>query len=195
MNLDETKELGWDWRRWQWGQTRGSTTIHYANLTRGVKCAPATAKVCRIQSTQCEANAYDRVLLSVPDELIALVALGQFVVVHDYSEKPRETRAMWQGLTLARMMMELRWFGELRARYHTSRGNNSALQHLKNVASQQPEHVRRKYDYFRDLLEVNETTYASLVSCRAGSGKAEFCGYGRDDSRDPSADRPPSNLW
>lgn len=194
MNTDEVDELGWNWRQWQFGVTRGSETVHFANLTRGVKCAPKTARLARIQSTQLEANQYERVLLSVPDELIALAALGQFVVVHDYSEKPRETRAMWQGLTLARVMMELRWFGELRSRYHVNRGGTSALQHIKNVASQQPDHVRRKYDYFRDLVHVNDTTYTRVISCRAASN-GKRCDYGREAIGSSWADRPPANLW
>lgn len=194
MNLDETTELDWEWRQWLFGVNRGTSTVHYANLTRGVACAPKNSRLCRIQSTQCEAKQWERVLLSIPDELIATVALGQFVVVHDFSERPRETRAMWQGLTLARIMMELRWFGELRGRYGSSRGGNSKIQHLKNVASDQPEHVRRKYDYFRDLLEVNDTTYLGLVSCVAGSDSAK-CQYSGRITPERSGERPPSTVW
>jgi hypothetical protein len=185
MNTDETTALDWSWPKWLWSYNRGSATVHYANLTRGVACAPKTSRLCRIQSTQCEAKAWDRVLMSVPDELIAGVALGQFTVVHDFSEKPRETRAMWQGLTLARIMMELRWWGELRGRYD-ARGGGASIQYLKNVASGQPEHVRRKYDYFRDLTHVNDTTYLGLVSCVTG-GDGTKCQYSGRSTPDRTA--------
>lgn len=195
MNTDEVEALGWsDWRRWQYAKNRGSAVVHYANLTRGVACAPKTASLCRIQSTQLEASAYDRVLLSIPDELIALAALGQFIVVHDFSEKQRETRAMWQGLTLARVMMELRWYGELRSRYTVSRGGKAALQHIKNIASRQDEHVRRKFDYFRELTHVNDTTFVGLVSCRAAT-KGARCDFSGPNLPANSADQVPSNLW
>lgn len=193
MNVDETTELDWNWSQWLFGTTRGSATVHYANLTRGVACAPKNSRLCRIQSTQCEAKTWDRVLLSVPDELIATVAMGQFVVVHDYSEKPRETRAMWQGLTLARIMMELRWFGELRSRYHLKRGGESNLQYLKNVVSHQESHVKRKYDYFRGLAMDTDTTRANVISCWSASG-GRACDVGRGRAWN-SPDRPPSSVW
>lgn len=173
MNIDETRKLDWNWRVWNFSMTRGSqTAINYANLTRGVKCAPRNSHLIRIQSTQCEANQWERVLLSIPDEFIARVAVGQYIVVHDFSEKNRETRAMWQGLTLVRIMMEYRWFGELRSRFTSPRGGKSAIQYLRNVASQQPDHVRRKYDYFRDLAMESDTTYTSINSCwRVNGGR------------------------
>jgi hypothetical protein len=180
MNTDEVTELGWDWRTWQYLSTRPffGGAVHYANLTRGVACAPPNALLCRIQSTQCEAGQWERVLLSVPDDLIARAALGQFIVVHDRSEKSRETRAMWQGLTLAKITMEFSWFGELRSRYSSRRGGESSLQYLRNVASQLPEHVRRKYDYFRDLALDVGTTYATVVSCYSSTAESG-CGYVR----------------
>jgi hypothetical protein len=195
MNLDETTELDWNWRQWLLSYTRSSATVHYANLTRGVACAPKNAKLCRIQSTQCEAKAWDRVLMSVPDELIAGVALGQFTVVHDFSERPRETRAMWQGLTLVRIMMELRWWGELRGRY-SGRGvaRDSGLQYLRNVASSQPKHVKHRYDYFRDLTHVNNTTYLGLVSCTTG-GDGVKCQYSGRTTPTRSTDQPSSTVW
>lgn len=199
MNLDETSQLGWsDWNRWLYSVNRGSTVIHYANLTRGVACAPRTARLCRIQSTQCEAKNWERVLASVPDELIASVALGQFVVVHDYSERDRETRAMWQGLTLARIMMEFRWFGELRSRYSTSgRLGHGGLQYLRNVASEAPKHVKARFDYFRELTSVNDTTYVNLVSCRSSNAGREcvFRAGNASSTAESAADRPPAGVW
>lgn len=180
MNIVETTELGWDWEAWKHLSTRPffGGAVHYANLTRGVTCAPPNALLCRIQSTQCEAGQWERVLLSIPDDMIARAALGQFIVVHDHSEKSRETRAMWQGLTLAKIVMEFRWFGELRSHYSSRRGGSSALQHLRNVASELPDHVRRKYDYFRDLAFEMNTEYVSLTSCYSNIAESG-CGFAR----------------
>lgn len=194
MNTDETTELGWDWKTWVRGSGYSPTTVHFANLTRGVKCAPYDARLSRIQSTQCEAKAWDRVLMSAPDEMIARAALGQFIVVHDYSEKPRQTRAMWQGLTLIRMFMEFRWFGELRARYRITKQGVSATQYLRNVASKQDKTVKNRYDYFRELTHVNDTTYVRLVSCWEASG-GKNCGNVRAVPVTVTLDRPPANLW
>lgn len=196
MNLDEMNELGWsDWNRWRWAMNRGSATVHYANLTRGVHCAPRTAHLCRIQSTQCEAKQWERVLGSIPDEMIALAALGQFIVVHDFSERERETRAMWQGLTLAKIMMEYRWFGELRSRYPTTgRLGRSGTQYLRNVASSAPKHVKARFDYFRELTNVNDTRFVGLVSCRAAS-RGTRCDFGAGNTPPKAIDRPPADVW
>lgn len=185
MNLDETRDLGWSWQLWNDAVTRGATVTHFANLTRGVACAPRTALLCRIQSTQCEAGQWERVLQSVPDEMIARAALGQFIVVHDRSEKPRETRAMWQGLTLAKITMELRWFGELRSRYAIQRGGNSSLQYLKNVASELPKHVTARLDYYRDLAYASGTTTVTLGSCWSYASD-DGCAYGGRSTRTAS---------
>jgi len=194
MNVDETTELDWNWKTWVHGNGRNSTAVHYANLTRGVKCAPYDARLCRIQSTQCEAKVWDQVLMSAPDEMIARAALGQFIIVHDYSEKPRQTRAMWQGLTLIRMFMEFRWFGELRARYHIAKQGASATQYLRNVASQQDKTVKNRYDYFRDITHVNNTTYVRLVSCWEANG-SKNCEKTRPAPIAITFDRPPSSVW
>jgi hypothetical protein len=196
MKVSETTELDWNWRTWNFSMTRGSTNaVNYANLTRGVKCAPRNSHLIRIQSTQCEAGQWERLLLGIPDEFLARVAVGQYITVHDFSEKNRETRAMWQGLTLTRIMIEYRWFGELRSRFNIKRGGKSAVQYLRNVAATQPEHVRRKYDYFRDLAMESNTTYTSINSCWQVNGGRNCAVRGETNTPNPTVDRPPSNLW
>jgi hypothetical protein len=195
MKVTETDELGWNWARWKFSMNRGAALTHYANLTRGVKCAPGNAQLIRIQSTHCENTQWERVLVGIPDDFIARAAVGEVMIIHDYSEKNRETRAMWQGLTLVRIMIEYRWFGELRSRFKSKRGGESAIQYLRNVASQQPEHVRRKYDYFRDLAMESNTTYTVINSCWQANGGRNCKVKGEPSIATSAVDRPPSNLW
>src|SRR5690606_31371452 len=120
----------------------------------------------------------DRVLLSIPDDMIARAALGQSTGARRPSATSREARAMWPGLPLATIGMELRGWGALRSHYSSRRGGSSALQHLRNVASELPDHVRRKYAYFRDLAFEMNTEYVSLTSCYSNIAESG-CGFTR----------------
>lgn len=80
--------------------------LHYANLTRGTLCPHLgqceCSHFCRIQSTSCEQKHWDRVIYDAGPDLLHYMGQGAEIVVHDFSEKPRETRAMWQGLSWIR---------------------------------------------------------------------------------------------
>lgn len=81
--------------------------LHYANLTRGALC-PHFSNGCecsrftRIQSTSCEQKRWDDVIHGAGPDFLHFMGQGVPIIVHDFSERPRETRAMWQGLTWLR---------------------------------------------------------------------------------------------
>ena len=80
--------------------------IEYANLTRGVLCHAAPLHFSRIQSTSCEQKRWADVLYGAGPDLLMHIALGEDVLVHDFSEKERITRALWQGLPWIRFALE-----------------------------------------------------------------------------------------
>lgn len=84
-------------------------TVHYANLTNGVLCAPEGSRYCRIPSTWCEQKQWGKVLYGAGPDLLAMLAVGRPVVVHDQSERRRRTRAQWQGLSWLRYATARAW--------------------------------------------------------------------------------------
>ena len=85
---------------------------HYRNLTNGLRCPCYTFdfKLVRIQSTHCEQKLWDRILHELGADFLHTLATGQVMVVHDLSEKQRETRACWQGLSWIRYATHRAWY-------------------------------------------------------------------------------------
>lgn len=83
--------------------------LHYANLTNGVICAPEGSAFTRIPSTWCEQKLWSKVLYGVGPDILAVAAAGRTVVVHDQSERQRQTRAQWQGLSWIRYACSVAW--------------------------------------------------------------------------------------
>lgn len=88
--------------------------IHFLNLTNGLLCAGHvpdidSARFMRLQSTWCEQKRWDDVLLTLPPDFYMALATGRPITCHDVSEKPRRTRAMWQGLAVARRICGWAW--------------------------------------------------------------------------------------
>ena len=87
--------------------------IHYANLTRGMLCAPSDASITRIQSTHLEQCLMSEVLMSAGPGFYYDLARGEHVKLHDYSEKERLTRAQWAGLPWIQYCLDRLWFRRL----------------------------------------------------------------------------------
>ncbi|GAA1624029.1 hypothetical protein GCM10009733_020840 [Nonomuraea maheshkhaliensis] len=84
--------------------------VHYLNLTRGLLCAPhvPNPRYLRLQSTWCEQKRWADVLWTLGPDFYQHLASGP-VTVHDVSERPRTTRACWQGLAWVRFACERLW--------------------------------------------------------------------------------------
>lgn len=94
--------------------------VEVVNLSRGLLCPhldnkhPAypigNYRYSRIQSTQCEQKLWNEVIAtSFGPDLWMHLAMGHHLVVHDLSEKNRETRACWQGMQFIRYVAERTW--------------------------------------------------------------------------------------
>jgi len=95
------------------------THRRYVNLTRGALCphlrndswsGSADYRYVRIPSTWCEQKEWDRILTTLGADFLMDLAQGVQVSVHDFSERPRETRAMWQGLEWIRYALIRTWY-------------------------------------------------------------------------------------
>lgn len=88
--------------------------IHFRNLTNGLICpCPAwqttNSRVVRIQSTACEQKRWGPIIHEVGADLFYCLAKGDHITVHDRSERQRETRACWQGLSWIRYAAHRAW--------------------------------------------------------------------------------------
>lgn len=87
---------------------------HLTNLSRGLlshclaEPGDATCTV-RIPSTWCEQKKWNDILVTLPPQMWILMSLSVPLVMHDVSEKPRETRAVWQGLSWIRFAVNCAW--------------------------------------------------------------------------------------
>ena len=102
--------------------------VHFVNLTRGLlcPCAPADPHYLRIQSTRLEQKAFELVIREIGPDFLMHLALGAEVVVHDVSERPRTTRALWQGLPWVRFVCERTWAGVALTAPLMRNGHNAA---------------------------------------------------------------------
>ncbi|GGS85030.1 hypothetical protein GCM10010156_49550 [Planobispora rosea] len=84
--------------------------VHYLNLTRGLLCASHVPRphYLRLQSTWCEQKRWGDILWTLGPDFYQHLATRP-VTVHDVSERPRTTRACWQGLTWVRFACERLW--------------------------------------------------------------------------------------
>lgn len=105
---------------------------HLAGLDSG------SLRFTRVQSTMCEQKLWDAVIMSLGPDLYWHLAQGSEVIVHDKSERDRETRACWQGLRLIRRACETVW--HLPVTPVTGRGGHCMEQYMDAVIFQRHEH-------------------------------------------------------
>lgn len=124
--------------------------IHFANLTRGLLCPHldglGAVRYCRIQSSHCESKYWPGIIYGAGPEMLVMLAAGETVVVHDVSERDRETRAMWQGLTFLRRTCETLWHLPLTP--VTGRGGVALADYLDGVIGLLDKNVRAYVRYY-----------------------------------------------
>ncbi|KAF5835715.1 hypothetical protein DUNSADRAFT_6994 [Dunaliella salina] len=112
---------------------------HFVNLTNGLEALPLLHELglhynyVRIQSTACEQQKWESLIVDLDTNMLMSLALGQCCLVWDYGSRHHKTgnpRALWLGLEFIRYALTKLWFGkEAAARCGAlPRGYNAALQ-------------------------------------------------------------------
>ncbi len=127
--------------------------VHFRNLTRGLICECPSwtvhqSRVVRIQSTACEQKRWDAILREVGADFYYCLAKGDAVVVHDRSERNRETRACWQGLSWIRYATHRAW-RETEPPIEFSRGGMVLNPYWEEQFCQLPRSTRNLLRYYR----------------------------------------------
>lgn len=159
---------------------------HFANLTRGLLCphflgGERMIGATRIQSTHCERKDWPGVLRGLgPTFWVA--AIHYPVIVHDFSEKEREPRALWQGLSWVRYVAHrtfwgrpvdlgirksnnpLLWTPRFVAVKEYSRRGMMVSQYWERQYQKLPNNLVKEVEYFRKYLRVTPETI-SIQGC------------------------------
>lgn len=146
-------------------------TQHYLNLTRGLLCQHHAlgAKLLRLQSTWCEQKRWADILITTPPDFLMDLAQGQDILVHDVSEKPRITRACWQGLEWIRSVCAAEW--GLPRPAITGRGGRSLELYFAHEYAHLPARERQMVRYFRQFchepnLNIRVCDGQTMTTCR-----------------------------
>lgn len=126
-------------------------SLHAANLSRGLLCPHLGIRkpdlYVRIQSTACEQKRWAQVALSLGPHVLTLLATGSIVIVHDFSEKPRTTRALWQGLPWLRFALARAW--SLEPESVISRSGLDVTDYAERCWRALPRTTRKELSYFK----------------------------------------------
>lgn len=95
---------------------------HFVNLTNGLEAASAltelvgldVVRVTRLQSSHCEAGAYDKLLNSLGPELLWSLATGYECLIYDFGSRDSARgvpRALFLGLQFIGWALQYLWYG------------------------------------------------------------------------------------
>lgn len=98
---------------------------HWVNLTNGVEllrkvsalqdCARPNIRFMRLQSSHCEASAYDKLLCSLDNDLLLSLAIGRPCYLYDLASRNKlrgVPRALYLGLQFVRWALAYLWFAK-----------------------------------------------------------------------------------
>ena len=148
------------------------TLIHVVNLTNGLLCPHLSdpgmwerdLRYSRIQSTHCEQKRWAQVVSGAGPDLLMNLALGNTVVVHDKSERRRETRACWQGLSFIRFACETSWDMPVTP-IHGERGPMMEA-YFRDVMRRIGEPTLNFLRYYRTFSDARTESGIHLRSCK-----------------------------
>jgi len=133
------------------------TTYHYANLSNGLECPHLKHipySLVRIQSTWCEQKRWEDILMTLSPDIFFRLAQGDRCIIHDVSEKPRITRAVWQGLPWIRFACRKAW--KLPSEKEFTRGHEVS-NYFESQWRELSERCRTYLKYFRKYLGNNSS--------------------------------------
>jgi len=142
-------------------------TYHWINLTNGLEALPKIpedqlqqVRFMRIQSTWCEQKQWARVLDSVPDEFLLLVARAHCCRVYDAGAHKTTPRAVWQGLEWVKYCLDRRWH------HREYRPQGRACSSIKYFDQQYRALARgplKRLDYYQAFLTDHVCARSSLI--------------------------------
>lgn len=139
----------------------------FLNLTNGVEAIPwmtGDFSFVRIQSSQCEAKDWLKVLMGVDNDFLMWCAMGYECTVFDFSQRKESPRALFQGLSLIEYVLNRRWYGIEPERVFIKNGTCDTTDYFKQVyvdlfrnnQTIEKEHLKKKLDYFKKFCNSDK---------------------------------------
>jgi len=113
----------------------------------------------RIQSTACEQKRWDFVVRDLDHTLLLYLSQGYPCIVYDVSRKKSESRAIYQGLTFVKFVIDYFWFGRKPAKL-TVRGQDCTPYFYSQLHALSPEAVNKLKTY-KKILTTSEALLTS----------------------------------
>ena len=142
-------------------------TKRYLNLTNGIEEMGANPfyHYCyvRIQSTLCEQKQWGKILRELDYNFLMDIALGNHVVVIDFSQQKKVSRALFQGLEWIKYCLTRRWFGIIPEKVFVKSYN------VSNYFNQ--EYMKLTGDDFKKIDYISKFVITDIVSVRSNCFK------------------------
>ena len=130
-------------------------TVIYLNLTNGIEALYLSdirdPRFLRIQSTACEQKRWDFILQDLDYDFLMSLALGNHVVVYDYSRRKKVSRAIWQGLKWVEYVLNRIWF-DRHITVVLERNSMDVTKYFDEQYNKISERTKVKLKYFRKFL-------------------------------------------
>lgn len=135
----------------------------YLNLTNGIELLENLNSLdfnfVRIQSTACEQKRWDFILQELDYNFLMHLALGESVIVVDYSAKKAQTRAVYQGLEFIKYTLNRYWLDK---DYTPNVKGFNCQEYFKSVYDKLDKRTFKKLEYFKKFLKTNEIKLKGL---------------------------------
>jgi hypothetical protein len=150
------------------------TTTYWINLTNGLKALEdydlptETVRFMRLASTWCEQHRWNDLVSGLPDEFLLRAALGETLVVLDYSDHGGCPRSIWQGLSWIQVVLDKRWLG---IRKVVTGRMAPGQKYLEAQYARLSRRVKARLDYYKKFVRAN-----GRIDIRAVWGKTDLDG-------------------
>lgn len=151
--------------------------INYINLTNGIEAIEKhnlkDYRFIRIQSTSCEQKRWDYILLTLSDDFLINLALGNKCFVYDFGANKKCPRAIYQGLEFIKLVLYKRWFDrdyDFEICTNMNRDKKYYIGKMRNL----DRGTKRKVDYFKKFLMTDKLNIETIFSSTDKDNNNEY---------------------
>lgn len=149
----------------------------FINLTSGIEAIGLYSlpfdkvSFIRIQSSHCEAHKWEDILLGLDDNFLMHLAMGFNCIIYDFGSHTNNSKALYIGMEWIKYFLARRWF-------HRDYKPVVKGKDITNYYEKEYEKIsgktKRKIDYFRNFLFVNELSITTIASKTEFDNQKEF---------------------
>lgn len=151
-------------------------TLNYINLTNGIEFLEnnfnQNLRFIRLQSTACEQKRWDFILQELDYDFLLNLALGNTVIVVDYSAKKDCSRATWQGLEWIKFVLNKYWLDK---EYNTCiRNQRNCNPYFEECYKKLDSRTIKKLEHIKHFLNADEIHLKSICKNTANDNNWEY---------------------